>query len=183
METLQRLAIELLHTQHTVFADLVNGEFIQIHNRQDDLGGAPTPPPQNDQPEWCKCGPCRVMPTEIENKCCTRSVRPCITSTPLFQQLVLDANVLDIAMRYREDVLVVEHPRNNENFRHSACRQCVLWQHGRLGQGNRRVVPVAVLMPFAHVIHFLMVSIEGVNPLGYSQIISFKLLITEICAG
>jgi hypothetical protein len=45
------------------------------------------------------------------------------TTNPLFNQLVLDANVLDIAMRYREDILVMDHPRNNENFHHSAYRQ------------------------------------------------------------
>ena len=41
-------------------------------------------------------------------------------AAPLFQQLILDANVLDIAMRYREDVLVLNNVRNNENFRHAA---------------------------------------------------------------
>jgi hypothetical protein len=45
---------------------------------------------------------------------------PCITTNPLFTQLVLDGNVLDIAMSYREDVLVLNHPRNNENFWHAA---------------------------------------------------------------
>jgi hypothetical protein len=33
---------------------------------------------------------------------------------------VLDGNILDVAMRYREDILAMEHPRNNENFRHAA---------------------------------------------------------------
>jgi hypothetical protein len=81
------------------------------------------------------------MPTQEENKCCCETPMPCITTQPLFSQLVLDGNVLDIAMRYREDVLVVHPQRNNENFRHAAYRQYVLWQHGRLGRGNRRVVP------------------------------------------
>ena len=99
------------------------------------------PGPPNEVPDWCNCQNCRPMPTQDENKCCTRAERPCITTNPLFTQLVLDANVLDIAMHYREDVLVLEHPRNNENFWHTAYRQYVLWQHGRLGQGNRRVIP------------------------------------------
>ena len=77
-----------------------------------------------------------------ENKCCTKAIRLCITTNALFAQLAMDANVLDIALRYREDFLVVEHPRNNEIFfRYAAYRQYVLRQHGRLGQGNRRVIP------------------------------------------
>ena len=98
-------------------------------------------PGESEVPPWCNCGNCRVMPTQLENKCCCARKLPCMSTTPLFQQLVLDGNVLDIAMRYREDVLALDHPRNNENFRHTAYRQYVLWQHGRLGQGNRRVVP------------------------------------------
>ena len=50
-------------------------------------------------------------------------------------------SVLDLAMRYGEDVLVLGYVRNNENFGHAAYRQYVLWQHGRLERGNRRVVP------------------------------------------
>ena len=134
VDQLRRLALELLRRQPAAYADLVNGEI----PAGDD---PPDPPPEENVPEWCRCGHCVIMPTQEENKCCTRSRRACITTTPLFQQLVLDANVLDIAMRYREDVLVLDNARNNENFRHAAYRQFVLWQHGHLGKGNRRVVP------------------------------------------
>ena len=137
LDVLQRLALELLRRQPAVFADLVNGE-MNMHVQPQPGPGTPTP---DDTPDWCKCGLCRIMPTQAENKCCCIRNMPCISTTPLFQQLVLDGNVLDIAMRYREDVLVLDHPRNNENLRHTAYRQYVLWQHGRLGQGNRRVVP------------------------------------------
>ena len=82
----------------------------------------PDPPPGNNAPDWCKCRNC-VMSTQEENKCCSRTVRPCISTTPLFLQLVLDPNVLDLAMRFREDFLVLSNVRNNENFRHAAYRQ------------------------------------------------------------
>ena len=158
MEALRRLALELLRRQPAAFVDLVNGE-LPVHGQlpsqeQDDEPEDRDPrqkietphqtietPPPEGIPEWCFCGHCAPMPTQEENKCCSRRAMPCLTTNPLFNQLVLDANVLDIAMRYKEDILVIEHPRNNENFRHSAYRQFVLWQHGRLGRGNRVVVP------------------------------------------
>ena len=136
-----------------MFADLINGELpnsnlnpLEPGNQEGpdniEQPGDPEQPGDNqNSPDWCKCGLCVPMPTQAENKCCTRSVRPCVTTTPLFYQIVLDGNILDVAMRYREDMLAMEHPRNNENFRHTAYRQFVLWQHGRLGQGNRRVIP------------------------------------------
>jgi hypothetical protein len=105
-------------------------------------GGNGTPDPEaGNTPEWCNCGHCMAMPTQEENKCCARTRRPCVSRQALFNQIVLDANILDIAMRYREDVLVLNNNINNENFRHAAYRQFVLRQHGRLGRGNRRVVP------------------------------------------
>ena len=97
--------------------------------------------PVDGPPDWCNCGHCRAMPTQAENKCCCRRRLQCTSTLDLFQLVVLNGNVLDIAMRYREDVFALDHPRNNENFRHMAYRQYILWQHGRLGQGNRRVVP------------------------------------------
>ena len=139
METLQRLALELLRRQPAAFADLVDGQFVE--GEQPPNPDEPMDPPPQGVPDWCFCGNCVQMPTQEENKCCCRRVMPCITSNPLFNQLVLDGNVLDIAMRFREDVMVTHHRRNNENFRYAAYRQFVLWQHGRLGRGNRVVVP------------------------------------------
>lgn len=94
----------------------------------------------------------------------TRTRWQCITTTPLFPQLVLDGNVLDIAMRYRADVLVLDNVRNNENFHHAAYRQFVLWQHGHLGKGNRRVVPSCCVTAIrARYPPHLMVSIQVID--------------------
>ncbi len=112
---LRRFALVLLRRQPAAFADLVNGELPGGDQQPD-----PSQDPDNDSPEWCKCDHCTVMPTQEENKCCTTTRRPCISRTNLFRQLVLDGNVLEIAMRYREDVLVLNNVRNNQNFRHAA---------------------------------------------------------------
>ena len=135
IEAFRGLAIELLQRQPAAFADIVNWEVAA-----EDEEPPPNLDPPQDDPNWCNCGRCLPMPTQEEKRCCTRMVRPCTSTTPLFQQIVLDANVLDIAMHYREDMLVLGNVRNNENFRHAAYRQYVLWQHGLLGRGSRRVL-------------------------------------------
>ena len=140
----------ILRRQPATFADPVNGEIggVVANQRQPEEPRPEEPQPEEPQPEepqpedpqpedpqpedpqlrqtgnetpdWCNCGLCRVMPTQEENKCCCAAKMPCITMQQLFAQLVLDGNVLDIALRLWEDVLVYENHRNNENFRHSA---------------------------------------------------------------
>ena len=66
--------------------------------------------------------------------------------------LILDEAVLMLQRLYRGDIfnLAVHEQQRGEQrtvgeerkrFRHAAYRQFILWQHGRLGRGNRRVVP------------------------------------------
>ena len=96
-----------------------NPEVVQ-GGEEGELAGGNQRPEQSqgpdDSPDWCKCGFCIVMPTQEENKCCRNVVHPCNSQTNVFRQLVLDGNVLEIAMRYREDALVLNNVRNNENF-------------------------------------------------------------------
>jgi hypothetical protein len=136
VDVLCRLAHELLRRQPAVFADLVNGEMVQHLQRNEDENAMDAPPadappadatPADAPPDWCKCGFFRSMPTQAKNKCCCGRKMPCITTKTLFRQLVLDANILDLQMSYREDILVMNNPQNNENFRHAAYRQYVLW--------------------------------------------------------
>ena len=56
--------------------------------------------------------------------------------------LVLDPMVLDLAQVFRVDLLGRRERQDpNRVLRHTAYRQFVLWQHGRLVRGDRRVLP------------------------------------------
>lgn len=58
--------------------------------------------------------------------------------------LILDPHVLHMQQLYRNDVFALHAVRVediNKSSRHAAYRQFVLWQHGRLPEGVRRVIP------------------------------------------
>ncbi|KAJ8050264.1 P2X purinoceptor 7 [Holothuria leucospilota] len=105
-------------------------------------GGNPAP---NQSSNWCKCGRRRDMPTEVENKCCRFGNLKCLTQTDAFVDLCLNANILGVNMRIREDELA-EEDRTNANYRHYAYRNYVYWRFGRLDKGQRMVIiPSCVL--------------------------------------
>ena len=101
----------------------------------------PQPGPTNNAlPGWCICNICIQMPTPEENKCCRH--RECITSYELFQNLCIDCHVLELAIiRARCDIRVEPLDFSMSSFRKAAYRQFILWEHGYLGKGNRRIIP------------------------------------------
>lgn len=100
----------------------------------------PQPDPTNNVlPGWCICNNCIQMPTPEENKCCRR--RECITSYELFQNLCIDRHVLELAIRARCDIRVEPLDFSMSSFCKAAYRQFILWEHGYLGKGNRRIIP------------------------------------------
>ena len=97
---------------------------------------------------WCKCGRCREQPTPEEQVCCRRSRGPCITVTAAdaLSLVCLNRVVLNVAVKDRNDLFGRnDNPESNQTLRHTAYRQFVLWRHGRLGAGNRIVIPSCVV--------------------------------------
>ncbi|XP_056003541.1 P2X purinoceptor 7-like [Ostrea edulis] len=97
------------------------------------------PQPGGTCPNWCVCGKYREMPTDREKVCCGKE--QCITLLPDFSVLILDEAVLAPARLYRRDILVFNEVDERKGNRHQAYRQYILWTYGRLGAGDRRVIP------------------------------------------
>lgn len=108
-----------------------------------------TPNPSQDTPhgavpDWCKCGKCRPMPQEIENKCCKQ--KKCITNSSRFAKLCLDPDVLELCIRNTGDIRNDREDNSTRAFRKAAYRQFILARHGHLGRANRRVCPSCVVL-------------------------------------
>ena len=99
-------------------------------------------PPPSDLP-WCKCGVCSPMETEQENVCCNK--RQCITSFRTFYNICLDRDILEVCIKARCDIRADEFNFSMESFRKAAYRQFALWTYGKLGRGNRRVLPACAV--------------------------------------
>lgn len=83
--------------------------------------GPSEPPGNNNTPPWCKCGRCRAMPTPAENVCCKS--RPCITTTDMFDTIVLNRDVLAVAIVHRTDVYSDDIWYDPSDYRKAGYRQ------------------------------------------------------------
>lgn len=118
-------------------------------------------PSANEVP-YCTCGNCREMPTEVENKCCGKI--HCLRERHLFSKYCLDVDYLRQSIRERSDYRAERFEFTNRSLRKASYRQYVLWRYGKLGQGNRRVVPSCIVLA----IRRIYPSQDGVY-MGYKE--------------
>lgn len=90
-------------------------------------------------PEWCKCGQCRTMPQEIENKCCKQ--RSCVSLSRRFHKLCLDPEYLQLSMRNTGDIRNDRDDNSSRAFRKTAYRHFIIDKYGYLGKNKRKVCP------------------------------------------
>ena len=64
----------------------------------------------------------------------------------MFNNNVLNIDVLSIAIVSGSDVLASTPDYNLAGYRKVAYQQCTMWQHGYIGRGNRHVVPSCVAL-------------------------------------
>lgn len=119
--------------------------------------------------EWCRCGNCIRMPTNIECKCCldeslcktyfqsqdlTAGFKPgeeCILKSYLLTKEVLGKVALQLQwfdqrrrLGFAGNDLLFEL-MDNTSYRYHAYKSYVNFVHGYLGRANRRVIPACVV--------------------------------------
>lgn len=106
------------------------------------------------QVDWCKCGACVAMPTNLESICCVEienaspymENRTCLCEHEIFNFLCTREETVNIILR---TIGEFRHPPAqkdaNRLHRKTAYRGFTAWIHGYLGIGNRRPIPSCVV--------------------------------------
>ena len=96
--------------------------------------------PSQGTPDWCKCGKCRHMENPTEHVCC--KMRPCMTTTEVFHDTYLNRHVLSVCIIDRSDFYGDEMEFSPANYRKAVYWQSIMYSHGYLGRGNRKIAPI-----------------------------------------
>lgn len=96
--------------------------------------------PRPNRPAWCLCGCCLPSTHPQEQLCCRQSIGRCITTSSLFEQLVLSRPLLDALLLYREPLSdLTEGEQRIAALRNCSYRQYISW---RIGAPPRESIPV-----------------------------------------
>lgn len=105
------------------------------------LDHKPGPHPKPCRPAWCKCGCCTPSSVPHEELCCRWSDGACITSSPLFEQLVLRRSLLEAVLLYRDPLSSSDDRGQTAALRHCAYRQYISWRFGVPPNDSHPVIP------------------------------------------
>nr|XP_033473352.1 P2X purinoceptor 7-like [Epinephelus lanceolatus] len=128
-----------------------------------EMPGRPLAPVRQDRQRqrdcnWCTCGECEAMPTEVEdvsckelnavqNRCGELPEEPCcMTLHPGLEPVCLNPYSLQNALNiYQADCGPLEAKERAVRARYLAYRSFVSWCWGYLGKANRVVIPSCVV--------------------------------------
>ncbi|XP_078010416.1 P2X purinoceptor 7-like isoform X2 [Phascolarctos cinereus] len=102
--------------------------------------------PSPERPKWCCCGQCRPsqLPESskfIEQLCCRRKEGPCITTSAVFEELVLSRATLRFSLLYQEPLLEMDADALNDRLRHCAYRRYIDWRFGSEDMAGFAILP------------------------------------------
>ena len=107
-------------------------------------------------------GHCRPMPADKEQLCC-RGRRKCRSRTAAFQNICTDGDNPATVITSLADTYVFTSQYDNRVMRHAAYRQYVMWQHGHLARGHRKVIHHVVYGKLETIIHLPIGNIRGIK--------------------
>lgn len=93
------------------------------------------------RPVWCSCGCCAPSARPHEELCCRRTDGACITSSPVFEQLVLQRPLLEAVLLYQDPLSSPGGGTHTASLRHCAYRQYISWRFGAPPAGAHPVIP------------------------------------------
>uniref|UniRef100_A0A3Q3WNR4 P2X purinoceptor n=1 Tax=Mola mola TaxID=94237 RepID=A0A3Q3WNR4_MOLML len=99
------------------------------------------PNPKPHLPAWCKCNCCAPSSVPHEEVCCRQSDGACITSSPLFEQLVLCRPLLEAVLLYRDPLSSPPDRGQTAALRHCAYGQYISWRFGVTPKDSQPVIP------------------------------------------
>lgn len=111
------------------------------HDAQPPHEHKPDPKQKPCRPAWCKCDHCTPSSVPQEELCCRQSAGPCITSSPLFGQLVLSHSLLEAVLLYRDPLSSLADRGQAASLRHCAYRQYISWRFGVPPNDTHPVIP------------------------------------------